>query len=99
MPATHIFSQTGHILATRRRSLTSKSMEQLMCMKSWLKQGVAHLDGSIFEETVTMIDSLNVTAGLDDRRMCLMKSTMACSWQELQPLVVNWTINQSSWSM
>ncbi|KAL1590775.1 hypothetical protein WHR41_00979, partial [Cladosporium halotolerans] len=27
-----IFSQTGHVLAPRRRSLTSKSMEQLMCM-------------------------------------------------------------------
>jgi hypothetical protein len=61
-----IFSQTGHILAPRRRSLTSKSMEQLMCMKSWLKQGVAHLDGSLFKKTVVMIDSPNVTAELDD---------------------------------
>jgi hypothetical protein len=61
-----IFSQTGHILAPRRRSLTSKSMEQLMCMRSWLKHGVAHLDGSLFEKAVVMIDSANVTAELDD---------------------------------
>jgi hypothetical protein len=61
-----IFSQTGHILAPRRRSLTSKSMEQLMCMRSWLKYGVAHLDGSLFEKAVVMIDSANVTAELDD---------------------------------
>ena len=61
-----IFSQTGHILAPRRRSLTSKSMEQLMCMKSWLKQGVAHLDGSLFARTVMVIDSANMTAGLED---------------------------------
>jgi hypothetical protein len=71
VPAIHdepewIFSQIGHILAPRRRSLTSKSMEQLMCMKSWLKQGVAHLDGSLFEKTVVMIDSPNMTAELDD---------------------------------
>jgi hypothetical protein len=61
-----IFSQTGHILAPRRRRLTSKSMEQLMCMKSWLKQGVAHLDGSLFERTVMTIDSENATAELED---------------------------------
>lgn len=61
-----IFCQTGHILAPRRRSLTSKSMEQLMCMKSWLKQGVAHLDGSLFARTVMVIDSANMTAGLED---------------------------------
>jgi len=61
-----IFSQTGHILAPRRRSLTSKSMEQLMCMKSWLKQGIAYLDGSLFERMVMMTDSADVTAGLGD---------------------------------
>lgn len=61
-----IFSQTGHVLAPRRRSLTSKSMEQLMCMKSWLKQGVAHLDGGLFEKSVIMINSSNATAELDD---------------------------------
>lgn len=61
-----IFSQTGHILAPRRRSLTSKSMEQLMCMKSWLKQGIAHLDGSLFERTVMMIESEDTTAELED---------------------------------
>jgi len=61
-----IFSQTGHILAPRRRSLTGKSMEQLMCMKSWLKQGVAHLDGGIFEKAVITIDSSNVIAEVDN---------------------------------
>jgi hypothetical protein len=61
-----IFSQTGRILAPRRRSLRSKSMEQLMCMKSWLKQGAARLDGSLFERAVVMIDSANVTAELED---------------------------------
>jgi len=61
-----IFSQTGHILAPHRRSLTSKSMEQLMCMKSWLKQGIARLDGSLFERTVMMTDSAGATAGLGD---------------------------------
>jgi hypothetical protein len=61
-----IFSQTGHILAPRRRSLTSKSMKQLMCMKSWLKQGVAHLDGSLFERTVMTIDPANTITELED---------------------------------
>ena len=61
-----IFSQTGHILAPRRRSLTSKSMEQLMCMKSWLKQGIVHLDGSLFERTVMTVDPADVTAGPED---------------------------------
>jgi enhancing lycopene biosynthesis protein 2 len=35
-------------------------------MKSKLKQGVAHLDGSLCEERVVMMDSANLTAGLDD---------------------------------
>jgi hypothetical protein len=41
-------------------------MEELMCMKSWLKQGVAHPDGSLFEKTVVMIDSPSATAEFDD---------------------------------
>jgi hypothetical protein len=61
-----IFSQTEHILALRCRSLTSKSMEQLVCTKSLLKQGVAHLDGSLFERAVTMIGSPIVTEELED---------------------------------
>ena len=61
-----IFLQTGHVLAPRRRSLMSKSMEQLMCMKSWLKQGVAHLDGGIFEKAVITIDSSNVIPEVDN---------------------------------
>lgn len=60
-----IFSQSGHLLSLRRRRLTSKSMQQLMCMKSWLKQGVAHLDGSLFEKTVAMIESSSVIADVD----------------------------------
>jgi hypothetical protein len=60
-----IFSQSGHLLSPRRRRLTSKSMQQLMCMKSWLKQGVAHLDGSLFENTVAMIESSSVTTDVD----------------------------------
>lgn len=61
-----IFSQTGHILSPRRRCLTSKSMQRLMCMKSLLKQGVAHLDGSLFEKTVSMVESQDVTVDSDD---------------------------------
>jgi hypothetical protein len=60
-----IFLQSGHLLSPRRRRLTSKSMQQLMCMKSWLKQGVAHLDGSLFEKTVAMIESSSVTTDVD----------------------------------
>lgn len=41
-------------------------MEQLMCMKSWLKQGVAHLDGGIFEKAVITIDSSNVIAEVEN---------------------------------
>lgn len=37
-----------------------------MCMMSWLKQGVAHLDGSLFERTVMTIDFANATAELED---------------------------------
>jgi hypothetical protein len=37
-----------------------------MCMKSWLKQGIAHLDASLLERTVVMIDSADVTVGLEE---------------------------------
>jgi hypothetical protein len=37
-----------------------------MCLESRLKQGVAHLDGGLFEKTVVVMDSANVAAGLDD---------------------------------
>jgi hypothetical protein len=40
-------------------------MQQLMCMKSWLKQGVAHLDGSLFEKAVAMIETSSVTTDVD----------------------------------
>ena len=61
-----IFSQTGHILVPRRQSLTSKSMERLICMKSWLKQGIVHLGGSLFEKTLMTVDPADVTAGPED---------------------------------
>jgi len=37
-----------------------------MFLESRLKQGVAHLDGGLFEKTVVVMDSANVAAGLDD---------------------------------
>ena len=60
-----IFSQTGHILSPRRRRLTSKSMQRLMCMKSRLEQGVAHLDSDLFERTVSPAEPQDVTANVE----------------------------------
>ena len=61
-----IFSQTGHILSPRRRRLTSKSMQRLMCMKSWMEQGVAHLDSDLFERTVSLLEPQDATMQLED---------------------------------
>lgn len=54
----------------RSGTSSSKPHEQIdgtaHVYESWLKQGVTHLDGSLFEKTVVMIDSPNMTAELDD---------------------------------
>lgn len=61
-----IFSQTEHILSPRRGRLTSKSMQRLMCMKSWLNQGVAHLGSELCEKTASIMESQDVAADSDD---------------------------------
>jgi hypothetical protein len=60
-----IFSQTGHILSPRRRRLISKSIQRLICMKSWLKQEVAHLDSGLFERTVSLLEPQVATMQLE----------------------------------
>jgi len=51
-----LFSQTGDILSPRRRQITSDHIKFIMCLRSWIDQGLITLDKSTFQRAIQALD-------------------------------------------
>jgi hypothetical protein len=45
-----VFSIAGNLLSPRRRQLSGKAVEQMLCLRNWQRSGIITLDQGLFEE-------------------------------------------------
>jgi hypothetical protein len=53
-----VFSIAGNVLSPRRRSLTSDTMQWILCLRSWQNSEIMTLDQRRLRQAVVSVDSL-----------------------------------------
>lgn len=60
-----IFSEGGALLQPRRRQLSGDYVQEILCLKSWQRDGIVTLDGALFDQVVRVAESVPITNEMD----------------------------------